>query len=454
MACPLCGEVCRCTLDSREPPRKRMRGPRFEPDVNTPIGEGAILIDPEAPGHCDEQFAASLLKPRPGSRSRFVADEAEIDALDAEDGATSDQTMGGAVTCADAPASLPAELQEGTGHASSPGDRCAPCPDEARFTAESDSNSLEVPAQESSSSAAASADRTFWKDEVAARLNYYRSRRKPRPPKYPSLRLKFDMLPRTSASELVADDRVYAASRESLALETAGERSSLQQPELPASRSETLNPNLLPGPETARIIAFPRSHYDIVYTVPVTGNELADPVFETPRIVEVPEVETPAPALGGIILEPEEREPERRPGFEIPLQSAPMGRRLVAALSDGCLVVSAYVLFGYIVFKITGALPLAKNSLSLGAGLLGVFWTTYQYLLLTYANLTPGLRLARLRLRQFDGAPVGRSTRRWRVFASILSGLSLGLGYAWCFLDEDALCWHDRITGTYLEISE
>jgi hypothetical protein len=24
------------------------------------------------------------------------------------------------------------------------------------------------------------------------------------------------------------------------------------------------------------------------------------------------------------------------------------------------------------------------------------------------------------------------------------------MGYAWVFLDEDALCWHDRITHTYL----
>jgi hypothetical protein len=36
------------------------------------------------------------------------------------------------------------------------------------------------------------------------------------------------------------------------------------------------------------------------------------------------------------------------------------------------------------------------------------------------------------------------------VFASVLSGLSLGLGYAWCWLDEDQLCWHDRITRTYM----
>jgi hypothetical protein len=32
----------------------------------------------------------------------------------------------------------------------------------------------------------------------------------------------------------------------------------------------------------------------------------------------------------------------------------------------------------------------------------------------------------------------------------VLSGFSLALGYAWCFLDEDRLCWHDRITRTYM----
>jgi uncharacterized RDD family membrane protein YckC len=176
-------------------------------------------------------------------------------------------------------------------------------------------------------------------------------------------------------------------------------------------------------------------------------------VFETPRIVEVPEVESPAPALGGITLEPEEREPEKRPGFEIPLQSAPMSRRFTATLCDLGVVITAFILFGYIFFKITGSLPPWKEMASVSLGLLGLFWSTYQYLLLTYAGTTPGLRLAGLQLRQFDGTVLSRSLRRWRVLTSVLSGLSLGLGYAWCFLDEDALCWHDRITGTYLEVA-
>jgi hypothetical protein len=60
------------------------------------------------------------------------------------------------------------------------------------------------------------------------------------------------------------------------------------------------------------------------------------------------------------------------------------------------------------------------------------------------------LKLAKLQLSCFDGAAVPRKTRRWRVLASVLSALSLALGYAWCFLDEDRLCWHDRITRTYM----
>jgi hypothetical protein len=53
-------------------------------------------------------------------------------------------------------------------------------------------------------------------------------------------------------------------------------------------------------------------------------------------------------------------------------------------------------------------------------------------------------------LSRFDGTAVPRSLRRLRVAAVLLSGLSLGLGYAWAFLDEDRLCWHDRITRTYM----
>ena len=80
-----------------------------------------------------------------------------------------------------------------------------------------------------------------------------------------------------------------------------------------------------------------------------------------------------------------------------------------------------------------------------------LLWMTYQFAFLVYTGSTPGLRAARLRLATFDGSPLNRRLRRWRVLASFLSAFSAGLGYLWCLLDQDGLCWHDRITRTCIQ---
>jgi uncharacterized RDD family membrane protein YckC len=173
--------------------------------------------------------------------------------------------------------------------------------------------------------------------------------------------------------------------------------------------------------------------------------------MDLPRILEVPEVAPLPPALGGITIEPARvEEPEKRPGIDIPLQSAPLGRRLLASGIDGLIIGAASALSGFIFWKIALVRPPQLQMLSLAAAVPCLFWAAYQYLLLVYAGSTPGLRLARLQLSRFDGTPARRSLRRWRVLASYLSAASLGMGYAWLFLDEDSLCWHDRITRTYL----
>jgi hypothetical protein len=199
---------------------------------------------------------------------------------------------------------------------------------------------------------------------------------------------------------------------------------------------------------TARILEFPRS---LTFVPPQPLDELAEPVFDRPRILEVPEVEPPPPALGGILIEPiEQPAAERRPGFEVPLQSAPMSRRMAGIAVDAFIVAAALSIFCGIFFRITATIPPVQRFAGTLVALAGIFWVAYQYVLVVYTGTTPGLKLARLRLDQFDGSAVPRNLRRWRVLASVLSGLSLGLGYAWCFLDEDELCWHDRITRTYM----
>ena len=264
-----------------------------------------------------------------------------------------------------------------------------------------------------------------WRNEVAYRVSRYRARRRPSVPRYPSLTLKFET-PEAKSRFDVPD----APTEHALAIDNS---SVIEE-----------GPAL---PEPGKLIEFPRP----LMLPPRPLDELAEPVLDRPRILEVPEVSPPPPALGGILIEPSEAKPEeKRPGFEIPLQAASMSRRVAAAAIDAILVLAASALFDYVFFRIAKTVPPLPTSAEMALVLIASLWTIYQFLLLFFTGSTPGLRVAKLQLSRFDGDPVPRRLRRWRLLASALSAVSLGLGYAWCFLDEDQLCWHDRITRTYI----
>ena len=299
----------------------------------------------------------------------------------------------------------------------------------------------------------AEADDSAWREEVAARLTRYRSRRRMRPPRYPSLRLQFDSVQSSTRAEPSSPGSPLAGfapmSDQALALDGVSQPDEAVPliPSAPAGAPQQTN--AVPAAHGgAKIIEFPRYAWA---PPPPPPDQLAEPVMDRPRILEVPEVEPPPPALGGITIEPAEIEAaEKRPGIDFPLQSASFPRRVIAAGVDGLIVGAASVLFGFIFWKVVAIDPPRAQLLGLAAGIPCLFWAVYQYLLMVYASRTPGLRAVGLELARFDGTGTTRSLRRWRVLASYLSAASLGMGYVWVFLDEDALCWHDRITHTYL----
>jgi len=413
--------------------------PRFEPDSQSGGSDNhsPTLIDPEAFDASEQTFAASLEQIASRIAPRFVVEE-EIP---------------------EAPVMRPAsrlqeQLREQEVHST------------GMLKAEMQETESQEPEGEGAMPAAASevpADPESWRREVAARLSHYRARRRTRGPRYPSLQLKFDT--ESVWGDFVAD----AAGSDTPTLQAAGivdEPPDRPLPSTPAPRhligiaqpasvprirlaeSADHTRALFPTSReaTAKVIEFAS------YSAPARPfDELAEPVLDRPRIIEAPELVPPPPALGGISIEPvEEPVNERRPGFEIPLRAAPMGRRMAAAGIDAMLVTTAIMAFAYIFFRISAEMPALSGVAATAAFLAGAFWCAYQYLLLVYSGSTPGLKLARLELQRFDGDPVPRRLRRWRVLASVLSGVSLGLGYAWCLLDEDQLCWHDRITRTYM----
>jgi len=342
---------------------------------------------------------------------------------------------------------------------------------------ETDSNELQVPESVSSevpsetSSQVRPADGTAsaWRDELTAKLSNYRARRKPRPPRYPSLRLRFEAESLSSTPANLQLPAFETMSHQALALDGMTELPTRAEAECePSSHSESsgtdgnaLAPVSPRASHGARIIEFPRSpefrsEFPPEFlrsdpAAPTSYNELAGPVMAPPRILEAPEIVPPLPALGGITIEAgEPKGVQRRPGIEVPLQAATLSRRMAAAAIDGLVVLLATGLFGSIFWKVSAMRPPLSQILGLIAAVPFLLWAAYQYLLLVYAGTTPGLRFAGLEVAGFDGTLANRRLRRWRVLASYLGAVSLGMGYVWVLLDEDSLCWHDRITHTYL----
>jgi len=309
-----------------------------------------------------------------------------------------------------------------------------------------------------------------WREEIAARMQQYRSRRKSRGPKYPSLQLPFERpeLARTVASEPV--------SRSSLALDLVVEsavdqridtratspveatRQALSPAQLPDEplffqdqRSEAAPSVERPRPEviagSTNLIEFPR------YSAPpVDWDELAEPVIERPRILDVPELAPPQPALGGILLE-RAAEPEAKVDPAAQLRPASIQRRLLATALDVLFVFLVTGLGAWIFLQLTHEVPPRPQLLATSVLVGAISWFGYQYLLLVLAGATLGQSVCKLELIAFDGCAPTMVRRRWRWLSSLLSAASVMLGYAWAFLDESGLCWHDRISRTYLRKS-
>ena len=291
-----------------------------------------------------------------------------------------------------------------------------------------------------------------WRREVSERLHRYHARRRPRAPRYPSLRLKFEEsnwgTPRETPVAAQATQAAQAPAREAVVREQVAAAVPAVSGVEPRIREAAVEaPRTRLHETVAKIIEFPRT----IYAAPATPQDLAEPVFDRPRILEAPEIVPPPPALGGVTIEEiAKAEPERRPGIDMPLQSAPVRRRVMAAVIDASVVGAAAAIFWGIFYRMAAVIPAPVQAAVVGAGVVSVFWAGYQYLLLVYSGTTAGLKALGLRVRRFDGEEAGRRVRRWRVLGSLVSAVSLGMGYAWHFLDEDGLCWHERVTKTHI----
>src|SRR5262249_40647750 len=78
----------------------------------------------------------------------------------------------------------------------------------------------------------------------------------------------------------------------------------------------------------------------------------------------------------------------------------------------------------------------------------------YFALFTIFGGSTPGMMIRGLRVVSFDGTIPTSRQMAWRSLGYLISAAACLLGFAWALIDEDHLCWHDRISHTYLTPAE
>jgi len=201
----------------------------------------------------------------------------------------------------------------------------------------------------------------------------------------------------------------------------------------------------------AKVIEFPGGQDAEAQT------ELAEPVVTAPRIFEAEDVEqaaqeqelhstsAPAAPVPTFLLDLPPIAETMKHEFELPLPVAPIAARAMGLAIDFALVTAASVLFAFTLIQMH-SMPAGRPMLSMLIFVFAVLWCAYQGMFLLRQGSTLGMRAAGLELVDFDTRPLREDRLRMRTWSVMLSSAALGLGFAWALLDEDRLCWHDRIS--------
>ena len=328
----------------------------------------------------------------------------------------------------------------------------------------------------------------IWRNEVQDRLARYKGRRGRRIEGAFTMRFPFpaddeaepSMLAETATAVVDLDAHTGEqplAQSVALPVEEAAEPINIQPAEAPATpQSKELTRDnvdlILEPPATSepepfvdsvvrprpkrKVIAFPKQ----LSVAPEQVYRLADPVTtEVPRILDVPEelqaIPT-TPFLDGLQFESPATAAELRDHehVDLPFRPARTSQRVLAAGIDITIVGVGVAVFAAVAFRILGKPSLTKPLILGIVAAAVVLWSVYEYLFVVHAGTTLGMLATRIKIRTFKGKSPTLRQRRNRILGFYLSALSIAMGILWEFVDVDVLCWHDRLSRTYLSERE
>jgi uncharacterized RDD family membrane protein YckC len=144
---------------------------------------------------------------------------------------------------------------------------------------------------------------------------------------------------------------------------------------------------------------------------------------------------------------------------ELPLPAqlypvATLDERRGAAFIDAACLAFAYGGFLALFGSLGGHFTFSKLNTA-------VYFFTFAFVYLQYFGLftifggtTPGMMIRGLQIATFSGEEPTLRHLLLRALGYVLSAGTLFLGFMWALWDEDALTWHDRLSGTYLRTPE
>jgi len=320
-----------------------------------------------------------------------------------------------------------------------------------------------------------------WRAEVASRVSSYHARRR-RNPAAESASFDFGAPAQASAGRETFDTNYYrranaearaphpplmsatapAPEPAAVSPEITIESRELDlelRPEIPAEARECLDRYIIAEPlsqpelpQQDNLIVFPRPLLEPMLPPKPAPDELAEPVLDRPRILEVPEDIMPTvqgSLFPEISLDREAETSSAEPAFEVPLPVARLSDRLMAGAIDIGVTLAGGAIFSAIAWLSMTGFPHTKPFwMMLGAANV-LLWALYQYLFLVYRGATPGMIQRGIRLGSFEGRAANWKQRSRRARFLFISLAAVGLGFASAMLDEDSLCWHDRISRTF-----
>jgi uncharacterized RDD family membrane protein YckC len=241
-----------------------------------------------------------------------------------------------------------------------------------------------------------------WRGELAERLEAYRSRRRKLKPNVNQSQFSFEQAP-TQVQE----------------------QRSLVVAELPAAVVD-----------------------DFSFTVAIGRPSKKRVLEETRMVIDVSlppgaEANSPAPLA--------EEESKSQPGMH-PVASID-DRRLAALIDLACLLF-AYGGFLTLFGSLGGQFTLSKLSAAVYAASFVTVYVQYFALFTVFGGTTPGMMMRNLQVISFSGEPPTPRQMLLRSAGYILSAGTFFLGFLWAMWDEDELTWHDRLSRTYLAVTE